>query len=156
MAELTTVTPDEVLATHLMEVLKSSFPQLIGLKSLNRILDAYRNVSDPNRSAENRRLLDDLVPAKVPHDVLLAVMRSLLAERVSIRNLPVILETIVEGRDTKLPSELIAELVRQRLGPQIIAELRRADGSVPLIQLSPAWEETFDRYQTQNGTGDIR
>ena len=71
LAELTVVTPGEVLATHLLEVVKSAFPQLMGLKSLVRVLDAYRNVSDPARAMENRRLLDDLVPGKVPHDALL-------------------------------------------------------------------------------------
>ncbi|WP_308915863.1 flagellar biosynthesis protein FlhA [Jannaschia sp. LMIT008] len=155
LAELTVVTPGEVLATHLLEVVKSAFPQLMGLKSLNRVLDAYRNVTDPSRAAENRRLLDDLVPGKVPHDALLAVMRILLAERVSIRNLPVILETIAEGREAKMPADTIAELVRQRLGQQILAEIRRPDGTVPLMQLSPAWEEQFDRHQMQGGFGDI-
>ena len=155
MADLTVVTPDEVLATHLMEVVKSAFPQLMGLKALTRILDAHRDVSDAVRSAENRRLLDDLVPGKVPHDLLLSVIRLLLSERVSIRNLPVILETIAEARDAKLPPDVITEMVRQRLGPQIVAELRRTDGTIPLIQLSPVWEETFERHQMQGGMTDI-
>ena len=155
LAELTVVTPGEVLATHLLEVVKSAFPQLMGLKSLSRVLDAYRNVSDPARAMENRRLIDELVPGKVPHDALLTVLRLLLAERVSIRNLPVILESVAEGRDAKMPADLIAELVRQRLGRQITAELRRPDGTVPLIQLSPVWEEQFERHQMQGGPGDI-
>ena len=146
MAELTVVTPGEVLATHLMEVVKSAFPQLMGLKTLARVLDAHRNVSDPDRAMENRRLIDDLVPGKVPHDALLSVMRLLLSERVSIRNLPVILETVAEGRAAQMPADLIAEMVRQRLGRQITAELRRPDGTIPLVQLSPAWEEQFERY----------
>ena len=155
MAELTVVTPGEVLATHLMEVVKSAFPQLMGLKALARVLDAYRNVSDPDRAKENRRLLDDLMPGKVPHDALLAVMRLLLAERVSVRNLPVILETVAEGRDVKMPADHIAEMVRQRLGRQITAELRRPDGTLPLLQLSPVWEEQFERHGGQGGLGDV-
>ena len=82
-------------------------------------------------------------------------MRLLLAERVSIRNLPVILETVAEGRDAKMPADQIAELVRQRLGRQITAELRRADGTIPLIQLSPVWEEQFERHQMQGGPSDV-
>ncbi|UWQ21827.1 flagellar biosynthesis protein FlhA [Jannaschia sp. W003] len=155
LAELTVVTPDEVLATHLMEVVKSAFPQLMGLKALQRILDAHRGVSDPARAAENRRLIDDLVPAKVPQDLLLAVMRLLLSERISIRNLAVILETVAEGREAKMPPDMIAEMVRQRLGAQIVAELRRADGTVPLIQLAPGWEECFERHQMQGGLSDV-
>ncbi|KIT14291.1 flagellar biosynthesis protein FlhA [Jannaschia aquimarina] len=154
-ADLTAVTPGEVLATHLMEVVKSAFPQLIGLKSLNRLLDAWRSVSDPDRAAENRRLIDDLVPSKVPYDVLLTVLRLLLSERVSIRNLPVILESAAEGRDAKLPTDVIAEITRQRLSQQILADLRRPDGTVPMIQLSPAWEEHFERHQMQGGSTEI-
>ena len=155
LAELTVVTPDEVLATHLMEVVKQAFPQLMGLRALARLLDAYRDVSDPARAMENRRLLDELVPAKVPQDVLIAVMRLLLAERVSVRNLAVILETVAEGRDAKMPVDAIAEMVRQRLSRQIVAELVRTDGTVPLIQLSPAWEDCFERHQMHGPAGEV-
>ena len=155
LADQTAVTPDEVLATHLMEVVKSAFPQLMGLRALTRLLDAHRDVSDPARAMENRRLLDDLVPAKVPPDALLAVLRLLLAERVSIRNLAVILETVAEGREAKIPVDAIAEMVRQRLSRQIVSELIRADGTVPLIQLSPEWEDCFARHQMQGGGADV-
>ncbi|MEL6587990.1 MAG: FHIPEP family type III secretion protein, partial [Pseudomonadota bacterium] len=90
----TTVTPTEVLATHLLEVIKSNFPRLLGLKGLQRLLDAFAKVSSPEKSIANRQLLDDLIPSKVSKEVLLSVMRLLLAERVSVRNLPVILEAI--------------------------------------------------------------
>ena len=127
----------------------------MGLRALTRLLDAHRDVSDPARAMENRRLLDDLVPAKVPPDALLAVLRLLLAERVSIRNLAVILETVAEGREAKIPVDAIAEMVRQRLSRQIVSELIRADGTVPLIQLSPEWEDCFARHQMQGGGADV-
>ena len=90
----TTVTPAEVLATHLLEVMKRNFPRLMNLKALRRLLDEFTNLSDPARAAANRRMLDELVPEKVPVDLLLAVLRLLLEERVSIRNLSLILESI--------------------------------------------------------------
>ena len=143
----TIVTPGEVLATHLLEVIKSNFPRLLGLKGLQRLLDAFTKVSSPEKSVANRRLLEDLVPSKVPTELLLAVLRLLLAERVSVRNLPVILEAIAERRDMGLAPEDIAEHVRHRLSAQITAELKRPDGTLPLIQLSPEWEATFERHQ---------
>ncbi|MEL6642548.1 MAG: flagellar biosynthesis protein FlhA [Pseudomonadota bacterium] len=148
---LTVVNPTEVLATHLLEVIKRNFSRLLGMKSLRRLLDEMTNLSDADRAAANRRLLDELVPDKVPVDLLLAVLRLLLEERVSIRNLPLILEAIAEARTTHGAPEAIAEHVRQRLGFQLVAELRRPDGSVPLVQLAPEWEDRFAQHEFDRG-----
>lgn len=143
----TIVTPPEILATHLLEVIRQNFARLLTLKSLRRLLEEMTRLSDPDRAAANRRLLDELIPDKVPIDTLHAVLRLLLDERVSIRNLPLILETIAEGRLLTTQPEALCERVRQRLGFQLVAELKRADGSIPLVQLAPEWEETFTSYQ---------
>ncbi len=144
---LTIVTPSEVLATHLLEVLKRNLDRLLTFKTLQRQLDAFVTLSDSARAEENRRLLDELVPDKVPLDLLHAVLRLLLSEQVSIRNLPLILEAIAELRGTGNRPELICEHVRQRLGFQLIAELRRSDGTLPLVQLSGEWEDIFLKNQ---------
>jgi flagellar biosynthesis protein FlhA len=149
----TVVTPTEVLATHLLEVLKRNFPRLMTLRSLRALLDELTRVSDPTRAEANKRLLDELVPDRVPTDVLLQVLRLLLEERVSIRNLPLILEAVAEARVPGAGPEQITEHVRQRLGFQILAEFRREDGTVPLIQLAPEWEETFRDHQIDAGGG---
>ena len=90
----------------------------------------------------------------MPVDLLLAVLRLLLEERISIRNLPLILEAIAEVRAPGLSPESVAEHVRQRLSFQIVADLRRPDGTVPLIQLSPEWERTFATYEV-DGPGAL-
>ncbi|MGI1662061.1 flagellar biosynthesis protein FlhA [Palleronia sp. KMU-117] len=149
----TVVTPVEVLATHLLEVVKRNFPRLMGLKALRRLLDELTSLSDARRAEANRRLIDELVPDKVPVDLLLAVLRLLLEERISIRNLPMILEAIAEVRAPGLPAEAVAEHVRQRLSFQIVAGLRREDGTVPLVQLSPEWEATFATYEVEGPAG---
>jgi flagellar biosynthesis protein FlhA len=123
------------------------------LRSLRALLDEMGRVSDPQRAEANRRLLDELVPDRVPPDVLLAVLRLLLEERVSVRNMPLILEAVAEGRTPGAGPEQIAEHVRQRLGFQIMAELRRSDGTVPLIQLAPEWEDRFRAHQFEAGPG---
>lgn len=148
----TVVSPTEVLATHLLEVLKNNLSRLLTLRGLRRLLDEFANLSDPVRAQANRRLLDELVPEKVPVDLLLAVLRLLLEERVSIRNLPLILESIAEGRGIGSP-EGICEHVRQRLGFQLVAALRREDGTIPLIQLAPEWEKAFSTYQIDGEKG---
>ena len=150
---LTTVWPSEVLATHLLEVIRRNLGRLLTHKALRRLLDEMVNLSEPSRSAANRKLLDELMPDKVPPDVLLAVARLLLDEAVSIRNLPLIIEAIAEGRQSRNTAEALAEHVRQRLGFQLVAELRRDDGTIPLVQLAPEWEELFQSYQVNSETG---
>ncbi len=152
IAGLTVVSPPEVLATHLLETIRGNLARLLSLRGLRRLLDEFVNVSDPARAAGNRKLLDEMIPDKVPLDLLLSVLRLLLEERVSIRNLPLILEAIAEGRG--LPSsEAICEHVRQRIGFQLVADLKRKDGTIPLIQLAPEWEKTFVTYQIDGDRG---
>jgi flagellar biosynthesis protein FlhA len=157
MAGMTVVTPAEVLATHLLEVVKANLGRLMTLRSLRRLLDAFVEPSDPARAAANRRLLDELVPDRVPVDLLLSVLKLLLDEGVSIRNLPLVLEAVAEARQFHASAEAVCEHVRRRLGFQIVAGLRRPDGSLPLIQLAPEWESTFSRFQidTERGLPEV-
>lgn len=143
----TIVSPPEILATHLLEIIKQNFSRLLTLKSLRRLLSEMTRLSDPVRAEANRKLLDELIPDKVPVDTLHSVLRLLLDERVSIRNLALILESVAEARLTTTQPENICELVRQRLGFQLVADMKREDGSIPLIQLAPEWEDTFASYQ---------
>jgi len=151
----TIVTPPEILATHLLEVIKQNFARLLTLKSLRRLLSEMTRLSDPDRADANRKLLDELIPDKVPVDVLHSVLRLLLEERVSIRNMPLILEAVAEARLATTQPEGICEHVRQRLGFQIVAELKREDGTIPIVQLAPEWEETFLTYQIETQAGGL-
>jgi len=154
---VTVVNASEVLATHLLEVVKNNFARLLTNKALRQIFDELKNLSDQTRAQANRRMIDDLVPEKVPPDLLLAVLRLLLEERVSIRNMPLILEAIAEARPSHAGAEAICEHVRRRLGFQLVAEHRREDGTLPLLQLSPEWESRFSTYQVggEAGVSDV-
>ena len=151
----TLVGPAEVLATHLMEVVKRNLSRLVSMKSMRRLLDEMTNISDPVRAEANRKLIEELIPDKVAPDVLHGVLRLLLAEQVSIRNLPLILEATAEGRQIHNQPDALCEFVRQRLGFQIVAGLQRADGTLPLIQLAPEWEDTFSTYQVETDRGAL-
>ncbi|WP_322893041.1 MULTISPECIES: flagellar biosynthesis protein FlhA [unclassified Yoonia] len=154
---LTTVQPTEVLATHLLEVVKRNFPRLLTFKALRRRLDEMVNLTDRARGEANRKMLDELIPDKVPVDILLSVLRLLLEERVSIRNLSLIIEATAEARQIYPSVDAITEHVRQRLGFQLVAALRRSDGTIPLIQLAPEWEDTFTSFEIRSdrGAGDV-
>ncbi|NCQ24515.1 MAG: flagellar biosynthesis protein FlhA [Roseovarius sp.] len=151
----TLVAPTEVLATHLLEVIRRNLSRLLTMKAMRRLLDEMVNLSDKARAEANRKLLDEMIPDRVPPDLLHAILRLLLAEQVSIRNLPLILEATAEGRHGQSHPEVICEHVRQRLGFQLVAALQRADGTLPLIQLAPDWEETFATHQIDGDRGRI-
>lgn len=144
---VTVVTPSEVLATHLLETIKRNFSRLLTLKSLQSLLGELVSLSEPRVAEANQKLISDLIPDKLPLELLHRVLRLLLDEQVSIRNLPLIMEAIVEARQPNAKPEAICEHVRQRLGFQMVAEMRREDGTIPLIQLAPEWEETFSSYE---------
>lgn len=152
---VTIVTPAEVLATHLLEVVRRNFGRLLTFKTLRRLLDEMVALTNPARADANRKLLDEIIPEKVQIDTLHQVLRLLLDEQVSIRNMPLILEAISEMRGQQTRPEIICEHVRQRMGFQLVAGMRRADGTIPLIQLAPEWEETFVTYQMDGGQGAL-
>ncbi|MEL7214896.1 MAG: flagellar biosynthesis protein FlhA [Pseudomonadota bacterium] len=153
IAGLTVIQPAEVLATHLMEQVRSNLDRLLTRRALRELLDAFTGGSDPDRAGANRRLLDEFVPDPVGMDVLQAVLRRLLSEEVSIRNLPLILEAIAEAAGPGQSTDLVAEQVRQRLGLQIVASLKEREGTLPLIQLKPEWETLFKQHEAPGPGG---
>jgi flagellar biosynthesis protein FlhA len=154
---LPVVEPVEVVATHLLEVIKGSFGRLMTRRALRRILDEFVSTSDPKKAEANQKILDEFITDQTPFDLVQAVFRLLLDECVSIRNLPVILEAIAEGRSALSTPEQIAEYVRQRIGFQFTSKLRNGEGYLPLIQIAPEWEELFLQHETkqENGVADI-
>ncbi|HBK90465.1 MAG TPA: flagellar biosynthesis protein FlhA [Parvularcula sp.] len=150
-AGLAVVEPGEVLATHLLESIKSNFGRLMTRRAMRRLLDEAVKTSEPARSDALRQMIDDLVPEKVPVETAQAVFRLLLDEGVSVRNVGLILETIAEVRPWCENAEQIAEHVRRRLAKQITASIRNERGEAPLIQLSPDWEQLFLKYEVVKG-----
>lgn len=148
---LTCVSPAEVLATHLLEVLKKNFSRLISLRMLNRLIAEQTTIADNQKAKSNKKLFDDLIPEKVKPELIVSVLRNLVADGVSIRNLPLIIETLAEVPGTH--PDLATEFVRQKLGPQIIASLRSENKKVNLVQFSQDWESEFDNYQLDQPSG---
>ncbi|PQA88871.1 flagellar biosynthesis protein FlhA [Hyphococcus luteus] len=147
------VEPAEVVSTHLLETIKQNFSRLVTRRSVQRIFDEFVKNSDTDRAASNRRLLDDFVPDKAPIEFVQSVFRLLLDERVPIRNLPVMLETIAEGRNMYNSAEEVTEFVRQRISRNFVTALQTEDGSLPLIQIGLDWESTFAEHETQSPGG---
>ncbi|MEZ5985188.1 MAG: flagellar biosynthesis protein FlhA [Hyphomonas sp.] len=151
------VEPIEVLATHMLEVIQSNFSLIFTRMVMLDTLDALTKVSDPDRAASNRRFLDEYIPGKVTPELLLSVVRLLLEERVSIRNLFLIIETLAEAKQAGANIQRSVEMVRQRLAFQIVDRLQDEQGRLPLVQLSTNWEQKFAQYEitNENGGSDI-
>ncbi len=143
----TVVDPASVLATHLTEIAKQMMPELLGFAETQKLIDDL----DP----EHRKLVTDLIPSQITIAGVQRVLQMLLAERVSIRDLPTIFESIMEicmAGPQSIPA-IIAH-VRVRLARQISESLIGPQGFIPLITLAPEWEFAFTEAIT--GPADDR
>ena len=155
LSGLSVIMPTEVVATHLLEIIKDNFGLLFSRRAMRKLLEEFVGVSDPARAAANRRLLDEFIPDKVPVDLLQGVLRRLLDEKVSVRNLPLILEGVTDAKRVTSSEDVITEHVRTRIGFQLVAENAEADGALPMIQLAPEWEQLFTEHQIEDESGVV-
>lgn len=131
----TIVDPATVITTHLTEILKDHMPDLLSYAETQKLLDDLPNV--------NQKLIADLIPSHISVSGVQRILQNLLSERVSIRDLPTILEGISEATGYSQNINIITEHVRARLSRQISAVNTADDGYIPLITLSPQWEQNF-------------
>jgi flagellar biosynthesis protein FlhA len=92
---------------------------------------------------EHQKLVADVIPEQISVGGLQRVLQNLLRERVSIRDLPTILEGISEATGYTRNVVAITEHVRSRLALQLSHANVNLDGYVPLVTLSPKWEQAF-------------
>jgi flagellar biosynthesis protein FlhA len=142
----TVVDAATVMSTHLTELIKANVSELISYSEVNKLIKDL-----PKEQAD---LVKDLVPAQISMSGLQRVLQLLLAERVSIRDLPTILEGIADAiAFTRNPATL-AEHVRARLARQLCAQYTTHAGHLPIIALSARWEQNF--AESIIGQGDDR
>jgi flagellar biosynthesis protein FlhA len=143
---LTVVDPATVITTHLTELVRDNLADLLTYAETQKLLG--------DLPAEYQKLMGELVPARITTAGIQRVLQGLLGERVSIRDLPRILEAIAEALAVTQSTMLITEHVRARLARQITTACTGESGLVPIITLSPAWEQAFAAALT--GHGDER
>jgi len=131
----TVVDAATVLATHLTETLKGNMSELLSYGEVQKLIK--------DLPKEQGELVKDIVPAQITMSGIQRVLQLLLAERISIRDLPTIFEGIADGLAfTRNPTALV-EHVRTRLARQICAQNTSPNGYLPLIALSAKWEQAF-------------
>jgi flagellar biosynthesis protein FlhA len=131
----TVVDAATVISTHLSEVLKNNMADLLSYGEVQKLLKEL-----PKEQAE---LVKDIVPSQISHSTIQRVLQLLLGERISIRDLGTILEGIAEALPGSRSPAHILEHVRTRLARQICAMHLSAQGYLPLLSLSPKWEQDF-------------
>ena len=130
------------LATHLAEVVRSHAADLLGHQQVRQLLDQMAERAP--------KLVEDVVPAIVPVSTLHRTLRALLAERVSIRDLGAILETLAEHAPKQQDPELLTDAVRTRLARSIVQPHLEPDGTLHVVTLEPSLEEQL-RANLQHG-----
>ncbi|MBC6982638.1 flagellar biosynthesis protein FlhA [Caulobacter sp. 17J80-11] len=131
----TIVDPATVLTTHLTEVLKENMADLLSYGEVQKLLKEL--------PAETKKLVDELIPSVVSAATVQRVLQALLRERVSIRDLPAILEGVAEAAPHTASVTQLVEHVRSRLAKQLCFQNRGEDGALPIVTLSPDWDTAF-------------
>jgi flagellar biosynthesis protein FlhA len=131
----TIVDPATVLTTHLTEILKENMPDLLSYAEVQKLLKEL--------GPEQKKLADELIPSQVTATTVQRVLQALLRERISIRDLPAILEGIGEAAPHTASVTNLVEQVRTRLARQICFANRGDDGTLPIVTMSPEWEHAF-------------
>lgn len=142
----TVVDPATVVTTHITELVKDNMPELLSYAETQKLLDEL--------DKEHQKLVKELIPGKISLGALQRVLQNLLQERVSIRDLPTILEGISEAVGTTHSLMMITEHVRARLSRQLSNAYANEFGVIPLITLSAEWEKAF--AEAIVGDGDER
>ncbi len=145
MAGYMVVDPVTVIATHLMETINKHAHELLTRQDVRRLLDRL--------SERYPALVDDLVPNLLSLGTVQKVLQNLLKERVPIRDLITILETLSDHAQTTKDPMLLTEFVRRSLGRTICKELVDEDGTLKVLTLSPEVERNIaDAIQDRDGT----
>ena len=142
----TVVDPATVITTHLTEVIKDNMSELLSYAETQKLLDDLEK--------EHQKLIADLIPAQISLGGVQRILQNLLAERVSIRDMPTILEGVSEACGNTRNVMMITEHVRARLSRQISNMNTTEQSVIPLITLSPHWEQAFQ--ESLVGQGDDR
>ena len=141
-----TVDTLSILLTHLSEVIRNNLSQLLSYKDLRALLDRLE--------PEYKRLIEDMCPSQISYSGLQAVLKLLLGERVSIRNLHLILEAIAEIVPHARRSEQIVEHVRMRMAQQICGDLAE-NGCLKVLRLGNRWDLAFHQSLKRDSKGEV-
>ena len=131
----TVVDPPTVITTHLTEVVRDNMQELLSYSETQKLLDEL--------DKEQQKLIAEIVPAQISVAGIQRVLQNLLSERISIRDLPTILEGVAEACAATRNVMQISEHVRTRLSRQLSDSQTDEESVIQLVTLSPEREQAF-------------
>jgi len=142
----TVVDPGTVVATHLSHLLQSHAHELLGYEETQKMLE--------NLAKSAPKLVEDLVPKTLPLGVVVKVLQNLLQERVPIRDMRTIAETLAEYGTKSQDPDILTSAVRAALGRLIIHEISGIQNELPVITLDGELEQLLHKsLQTAGESG---
>jgi flagellar biosynthesis protein FlhA len=132
-AGFTVVDPTSALSTHLSETIRAFLPELLSRQQTKELVDRVAQTSP--------KLVEELIPKLASIGDVQRVLRQLLRERVSIRDLTTILEAFADAAASTKDHDAITEAVRSGIGRSICRPYQTDNGELPAIALAPSLEE---------------
>jgi flagellar biosynthesis protein FlhA len=145
MAGYTVVELPAVLATHLTEIVKRHASELLSRQEVKNLLDTVKE--------NNAAVVEELIPAMLSIGDVHKILQNLLRERVSIRDLSHILETLADVAPKNKNPEVLTEYVRNGLSAQICAVFRDESGVIPVLTIDPNLETKLEASMQETETG---
>ncbi|MEE9384469.1 MAG: flagellar biosynthesis protein FlhA [Nannocystaceae bacterium] len=140
MMGYTVVDPPTVAATHLTEMLRNNAAEFLGRAEAQELIDAF--------AATNPKLVEEVIPTLLPLGDVIKVLKNLLRESISIRDLRTILEAIADHAGDTKETDPLTERVRQRMARSLTSRFADPEGTVHALVLDPSVEAAF------RGSGD--
>jgi len=131
------VDPATVITTHLTEIVKTHADELLSRQDVQSLLDSL--------AGSHPKVVEELVPNVVPLGTLQKVLQRLLRERISIRDLLTILETLADYAPVTKNVDMLTGYTRQALARTITRDYKDADGNITVVMVSPDIENIINK-----------
>jgi flagellar biosynthesis protein FlhA len=139
----TVVDAATVVSTHITEIVRDNMSDLLSYAETQKLLDEMPE--------QYQKLVADVIPAQISVGALQRILQNLVSERVSIRDMATILEGVAEASAITRNVSMITEHVRSRLSRHICDKNTGPNGYLPLVSLSPVWEQAFSESLVGDG-----
>lgn len=131
----TVVDPPTVVTTHMTEIIKENMAELLSYAETQKLLD--------DLGKEEQKLITETIPSQISVSGVQRILQNLLGEQISVRDLSTIMEAVAEATRITQHVQMITEHVRTRLARQISHQNTNDEGYIPILAMSPAWEQSF-------------
>ena len=142
----TVVDGPAIIATHMTEFIKTNGHELLGRQEVQNLLD--------NLAKTYPKVVDDLIPTQISLGAVVRILKNLLRERVSIRDLRTILETVADYTTQSKDPDTLTEYARQNLSRTISSQYANPDGLLQVISLDPVLDRRLMEAMRPSGNGE--